>query len=150
MEDEESLNEKVNKLMQDRYLKKIRESQSELYEEALGKIQKLEEAITNSEEIGKLNVELNSHFKKVFSELSLKIQAQNVEDIKLEDLFKKNHTISVERDNTTRPETFLQNGHGVIRQALFNFITFCATYQNRIRRSTLYYMRNQNSFFIPG
>ena len=74
--------------------------------------------------LGKLNVELNSHFKKVFSELSLKIQAQNVEDIKLEDLFKKNHTISVERDNTTRPETFLQNGHGVIRQALFNFITF--------------------------
>lgn len=149
MEDEESLNEKVNKLMQDRYLKKIRESQSELYEEALGKIQKLEEAITNSEEIGKLNVELNSHFKKVFSELSLKIQAQNVEDIKLEDLFKKNHTISVERDNTTRPETFLQNGHGVIRQALFNFITFLRDISEQDKKEYLILFEEPELFLHP-
>lgn len=149
MEDEESLNEKVNKLMQDRYLKKIRESQSELYEEALGKIQKLEEAITNSEEIGKLNVELNSHFKKVFSELSLKIQAQNVEDIKLEDLFKKNHTISVERDNTTRPETFLQNGHGVIRQALFNFITFLRDISEQDKKEYLILYEEPELFLHP-
>lgn len=88
MEDEESLNEKVNKLMQDRYLKKVRETQSKLYEDALEKIQMLEDALTSSEEISRLNAELNSHFKKVFSELSLKIQAQNVKDIKLEDLFK--------------------------------------------------------------
>lgn len=149
MEDEESLNEKVNKLMQERYLKKIRESQSELYEEALGKIQKLEEAITNSEEIGKLNVELNSHFKKVFSELSLKIQAQNVEDIKLEDLFKKNHTISVERDNTTRPETFLQNGHGVIRQALFNFITFLRDISEQDKKEYLILYEEPELFLHP-
>lgn len=149
MEDEESLNEKVNKLMQDRYLKKIRESQSELYEEALGKIQKLEEAITNSEEIGKLNVELNSHFKKVFSELSLKIQAQNVEDIKLEDLFKKNHTISVERDNTIRPETFLQNGHGVIRQALFNFITFLRDISEQDKKEYLILYEEPELFLHP-
>lgn len=149
MEDVESLNEKVNKLMQDRYLKKIRESQSELYEEALGKIQKLEEAITNSEEIGKLNVELNSHFKKVFSELSLKIQAQNVEDIKLEDLFKKNHTISVERDNTTRPETFLQNGHGVIRQALFNFITFLRDISEQDKKEYLILYEEPELFLHP-
>lgn len=149
MEDEESLNEKVNKLMQDRYLKKIRESQSDLYEEALGKIQKLEEAITNSEEIGKLNVELNSHFKKVFSELSLKIQAQNVEDIKLEDLFKKNHTISVERDNTTRPETFLQNGHGVIRQALFNFITFLRDISEQDKKEYLILYEEPELFLHP-
>ena len=149
MEDEESLNEKVNKLMQDRYLKKIRESQSDLYEEALGKIQKLEEAITNSEEIGKLNVELNSHFKKVFSELSLKIQAQNVEDIKLEDLFKKNHTISVERDNTTRSETFLQNGHGVIRQALFNFITFLRDISEQDKKEYLILYEEPELFLHP-
>lgn len=149
MEDEESLNEKVNKLMQDRYLKKIRESQSDLYEEALGKIQKLEEAITNSEEIGKLNVDLNSHFKKVFSELSLKIQAQNVEDIKLEDLFKKNHTISVERDNITRPETFLQNGHGVIRQALFNFITFLRDISEQDKKEYLILYEEPELFLHP-
>lgn len=149
MESEDSLNEKVNKLMQDQYLKKIRESHAKLYEEALEKIQKLEDAITGSEEIDKLNIELNSHFKKVFSELSLKIQAQNVEDIKLEDLFKKNHTISVERDNTNRPETFLQNGHGVIRQALFNFITFLRDISETDKKEYLILYEEPELFLHP-
>lgn len=149
MESEETLNEKVNKLMQDSYLKKIRESQAKLYDEALEKIRKLEDAITSSEEIGKLNMELNSHFKKVFSELSLKIQAQNVENIKLEDLFKKNHTISVERDNTNRQETFLQNGHGVIRQALFNFITFLRDISDTDQKEYLILYEEPELFLHP-
>lgn len=37
---------------------------------------------------------------------------------------KKNHTISVTKQNGDRAESFLQNGHGIIRQALFNFIAF--------------------------
>ena len=149
MEDEESLNEKVNKLMQDRYLKKVRETQSKLYEDALEKIQMLEDALTSSEEISRLNAELNSHFKKVFSELSLKIQAQNVKDIKLEDLFKKNHTISVERSNTKRPETFLQNGHGVIRQALFNFITFLRDISEASKKEYLILYEEPELFLHP-
>lgn len=149
MEDEDSLNEKVNKLMQDRYLKKVRETQSKLYEDALEKIQMLEDALTGSEEISRLNAELNSHFKKVFSELSLKIQAQNVKDIKLEDLFKKNHTISVERSNTKRPETFLQNGHGVIRQALFNFITFLRDISEASKKEYLILYEEPELFLHP-
>lgn len=149
MENEESLNDKVNKLMQDRYLKKIRETQGKLYEETLEKIQSLEDAITGSEEIGKLNVELNSHFNKVFADLSLKIQAQNVKDIKLEDLFKKNHTINVERSNSRRPETFLQNGHGVIRQALFNFITFLRDISEANKKEYLILYEEPELFLHP-
>lgn len=85
----------------------------------------------------------------MFSELSLKIQAQNVEDIKLEDLFKKNHTISVERDNTTRPETFLQNGHGVIRQALFNFITFLRDISEQDKKEYLILYEEPELFLHP-
>ena len=149
MESEDSLNEKVNKLMQERCLKKVRETQGKLYEEALETIQRLEDAITGSDEIGKLNEELNAHFKKVFSELSLKIQAQNVNEIKLEDLFKKNHTISVERTNTHRPETFLQNGHGVIRQALFNFITFLRDISDSDKKEYLILYEEPELFLHP-
>lgn len=124
MEDETTLEEKVNKLIQDRYLKKIKEDYEDLYKKALNDIKELQDKITSSEDVGKLNEELNAHFKETFSELTLKIQASKEENIKLEDAFKKNHTISVERNNSERKETFLQNGHGVIRQALFNFITF--------------------------
>ena len=124
MEDETTLEEKVNKLIQDRYLKKIKEDYEDLYKKALNDIKELQDKITSSEDVEKLNEELNAHFKETFSELTLKIQASKEENIKLEDAFKKNHTISVERNNSERKETFLQNGHGVIRQALFNFITF--------------------------
>lgn len=122
MEDETTLEEKVNKLIQDRYLKKIKEDYRELYQNALDSIKVLQDKITNSEDVSKLNEELNSHFKETFAELTLRIQASKEENIKLEDAFKKNHTITVERSNINRKETFLQNGHGVIRQALFNFI----------------------------
>ena len=125
MEDETSLEEKVNKLIQDRYLKKVKEEYAELYKKALDDIKELQDKITSSEDVEKLNEELNSHFKETFSELTLRIQASKEENIKLEDAFKKNHTISVEREHSERKETFLQNGHGVIRQALFNFIAFC-------------------------
>nr|WP_303776628.1 hypothetical protein [Bacteroides intestinalis] len=84
----------------------------------------LQERITGSEAVEKLNLELNKHFQEVFAELTLKIQPSKEENIKLEDAFKKNYSISVERAGTERKETFLQNGHGVIRQALFNFLTF--------------------------
>ena len=124
MEDETTLEEKVNKLIQDRYLKKIKEDYKELYQNALDSIKVLQDKITSSEDVSKLNEELNSHFKETFAELTLRIQASKEENIKLEDAFKKNHTITVERSNVNRKETFLQNGHGVIRQALFNFITF--------------------------
>lgn len=124
MEDEKSLEEKVNKLIQDNYIKKMREQHSGLCNEIVGKIKELQEKITNSEDVEKLNKGLNTHFKDTFSDLTLKIQASKEENIKIEDAFKKNHTVTVQRDNTTRTESFLQNGHGVIRQALFNFITF--------------------------
>lgn len=124
MEDETTLEEKVNKLIQDRYLKKIKDDYKELYQKALDSIKILQDKITSSEDVAKLNEELNSHFKEIFAELTLRIQASKEENIKLEDAFKKNHTITVERSNVNRKETFLQNGHGVIRQALFNFITF--------------------------
>lgn len=54
----------------------------------------------------------------------MKIQADKDENIKIEDAFKKNHTVVVQRDSSDRIESFLQNGHGVIRQALFNFLSF--------------------------
>lgn len=124
MEDENTLEDKVNKLIQDKYLKKLKEDYETLYNKALESIKELQSKITDSDEVSKLNDDLNSHFKETFSDLTLKIQASKEENIKLEDAFKKNHTISVERGDSSRKESFLQNGHGVIRQALFNFIAF--------------------------
>lgn len=124
MEDEKSLDEKVNKLIQDSFIKKVREQHKDICDEIIAKIKNLQSQITDSEDVRKLDENLNKHFKEIFSDLTLKIQASKEENIKIEDAFKKNHTISVCRHDGSRPESFLQNGHGVIRQALFNFIAF--------------------------
>lgn len=149
MEDQNTLEEKVNKLIQDRYLKKIKEDYTELYAKAIEGIKELQEKITGSEDVEKLNNELNSHFKETFSELTLKIQASKEENIKLEDAFKKNHTISVERLNSDRKETFLQNGHGVIRQALFNFITFLKEHSEGTKKEYLILFEEPELFLHP-
>lgn len=124
MEDEKSLQDKVNKLLQDKYLKTIKDNQSELYNSALESIKNLQNAITETNDVRTLNERLNAHFKDIFSNLSLKIEASKAEEIDLSASFKKNYTVSVGKEGSIRKETFLQNGHGVIRQALFNFISF--------------------------
>ena len=124
MEDENSLEEKVNKLIQDNFIKKVREQHKDLCDEIIKKIKKLQEAITSSDDVKEFDKNLNRHFQETFSDLKLTIEASGEENIKLEDAFKKNHTISVTSDRSGREESFLQNGHGVIRQALFNFIAF--------------------------
>ena len=124
MEDAASLREKVNKLMQERYIKNIQEVYQKEYQAALDAIIGLQTKLTDSEDVSQLNAELNAHFKETFNGLILKIHSDKPEQLKPEDVFKKNHTIVVEREDCQREETFLQNGHGVIRQALFNFLAF--------------------------
>lgn len=124
MEDKDSLQEKVNKLIQDNFIKNLKISHEAEYNAALEAISNLQKIVTDSDEVATLNDELNAHFKETFNGLILKIQSDRVENIKPEDTIKKNHTIVVERAHNDRKETFQQNGHGVIRQALYNFLTF--------------------------
>lgn len=150
MENENTLEDKVNKLIQDKYLKKLKEDYETLYNNALESIKELQSKITDSDEVSKLNKDLNSHFKETFSDLTLKIQASKEENIKLEDAFKKNHTISVERGDSSRKESFLQNGHGVIRQALFNFIAFLKDTSSGNKKEYLILFEEPELFLHPN
>lgn len=149
MEDESTLEEKVNKLIQDDFIKKIREDQADLCSEIVDKIKELQEKILGSEKIAQLNEDLNINFKKVFSDLELRIAANNDENIKLEDAFKKNHTISVQNNYSTRNDSFLRNGHGIIRQALFNFLTFLKENQEGARKEFLILFEEPELFLHP-
>ena len=149
MENETTLEEKVNKLIQDRYLKKLKDEQSELYEKAIKALKELQDKITSSEDVSKLNEELNSHFQETFENLTLQIQSNKDENIKLEDAIKKNHTITVGHSNIDRKESFLQNGHGVIRQALFNFIAFLKDNVTGNRKEYLILFEEPELFLHP-
>lgn len=74
MEDETTLEEKVNKLIQDRYLKKIKEDYKELYQNALDSIKVLQDKITSSEDVSKLNKNLILTLKKPLQNLPCKFK----------------------------------------------------------------------------
>jgi predicted ATP-dependent endonuclease of OLD family len=149
MEDQSSLEEKVNKLIQDDFIKKVKENYSDDYNNLIAGIKNLQSKITGSDDVEKLNSELNTHFQKVFADLTLKIQASKDENIKLEDAFKKNHSVIVEKKENPRKETFLQNGHGVIRQALFNFLTFLKKENDNNRKQYLILFEEPEVFLHP-
>ena len=149
MEDQASLEEKVNKLIQDDFIKKVKENYSDEYNNLIEGVKNLQSKITGSESVESLNTELNKHFQKVFADLTLKIQATKDENIKIEDAFKKNHSVIVERKENPRKETFLQNGHGVIRQALFNFLTFLKRDSETNRKQYLILFEEPEVFLHP-
>jgi len=124
METEASLEEKVNKLIQDEILKKLREDYPKEFNILVDGVKELQKKILGSDVVSTYNVDINEHFKKVFTDLTLKIDPKNDDNIKLEDSFKKNHSVSIKKDGVDRNEVFTQYGHGVIRQALYNFISF--------------------------
>ena len=78
MEDQASLEEKVNKLIQDDFIKKVRSEYPEEFKNLIDGVRKLQERITGSEAVEKLNLELNKHFQEVFAELTLKIQKKKI------------------------------------------------------------------------
>jgi len=149
MEDQISLEEKVNKLIQDDFIKKIKANYFKEYNDLVEGVKDLQAKITGSESVEHLNSELNEHFQKVFSDLTLKIQASKDENIKIEEAFKKNHSIIVERKGSPRKDTFLQNGHGVIRQALFNFLTFLKRDTETTRKQYLILFEEPEVFLHP-
>ena len=149
MEDQASLEEKVNKLIQDDFIKKVKENYYDEYNNLIEGVKNLQSKITGSESVENLNTELNKHFQKVFADLTLKIQATKDENIKIEDAFKKNHSVIVERKENPRKETFLQNGHGVIRQALFNFLTFLKRDSETNRKQYLILFEEPEVFLHP-
>lgn len=121
----ESLEKKVNEIIDKEHLKKLKENYEPEYNEAVAAIKNIQDKVTSSESIQTYNTNINASFKKVFPSLSLKISIKDegggVDVVKA---FKTNHSIDVEKDGIDRKETFAQHGHGVIRQALFNFFAF--------------------------
>lgn len=124
MEEETTLEEKVNKIINEEFLKKAKDDFPDKYNDALLAIKELQKLILSSGNIYTYNNQINQLFKNVFPELTLELNHKNQDEINLVEAIKKHHSVGVKTVNASREETFLEHGHGVIRQALFNFIAF--------------------------
>ncbi len=151
METEETLEKKVNKLIQDDFLKKLNENEDfeTEYNEAIEKVKSLQERIIGTDAIVEYNEQINESFSQIFTDLILKIEPKGDDKIKLEDAIKNSHSILVKKEDEEREETISSHGHGVIRQALFNFLTFLKRNTTGIRKEYIILFEEPELFLHP-
>jgi putative ATP-dependent endonuclease of OLD family len=149
METEITLEEKVNKLIQDEMLKKLRDDYPNEFSDLIQGVKNLQKLILGSEAVTRYNNEINENFKKVFTDLTLKINPKNDQSIKLEDAFKKNHSVNIKKEGIDREEVFTQHGHGIIRQALYNFVAFLKKSNTSIKKEYIILFEEPELFLHP-
>ncbi|HSW69891.1 MAG TPA: AAA family ATPase [Gammaproteobacteria bacterium] len=130
IETPESFEKKINDLINDKFLKELEKSNKDEYEKITQSIIDLQKKITSSSEVNEFNEKINIEFQKVFSNLTLQIKAKDNDGVNILKAFEKNHSIGIQKDGIERDENFTQHGHGVIRQALFNFLKFLGSLGN--------------------
>lgn len=149
LETPESFEKKVNDIIDKEYLKKIEEKFGEEYAEAITKVSQLQKKITNAEEVKEYNKRISERFKKVFPQLELKIEQKDEDGIDIIKAFKTNHAVNVVKEGTDRVENVSKHGHGIIRQALFNFITFLKSDADSNRKKYLILFEEPELFMHP-
>ena len=73
----ESLEKKVNEIIEKEHLKKLKEDYKTEYDDAVTAIKKIQDKVTSSAAIQTYNTNINASFKKVFPSLSLKISVKD-------------------------------------------------------------------------
>lgn len=132
----EDLEKQINDIIAKDHLKKLETHHGEKYLELIKNLEELRSDISNSEDIGKINQKMNTIFKEVFPDLQLQIYPVPNTGIDITKTLKSSHGLSVSNTSNTdiTDNDLKSNGHGVIRQAFFSFLsTLDATLDNKTK-----------------
>lgn len=146
----ESLEKKINDIMEKEFIKKLNSSHKTEYDTAVASLKTLQGLITSTEAVNSYNENINKGFKQVFPQLELKISIKDPDSVDLEKALKSNHSVDVIKTGVERKELFTQHGHGVIRQALFNFIAFLKTAGEGNKKQYLILFEEPELFLHPN
>jgi predicted ATP-dependent endonuclease of OLD family len=119
----EELSKWVNDLLKKGVLRDLETKEKEACEEILEKFNQLQSRLTSDEAVSRLSQGANKFFQQVFPGLALDIEPSPNTDIDLSKALEKEFTVTV-RDghHPNVPQHFQSQGHGVIRQIMFNFL----------------------------
>lgn len=104
-------------------LKKLTGDEKVAYDEITAKINDLQEKLVSADKLKDMAVAANKNFQKVFPRLELFISAAEGDQFDLGKALEKEFSITVTDDRLEGiNQDFSTQGHGVIRQAMFNFL----------------------------
>ncbi len=132
----EELEKQINDIIAKDHLKKLEQNHEHEYNELMKNLEDLRSKISNASDIHEINSKMNEIFKEVFPDLKLQIYPVPNTGVDIAKTLKSSHGLSV--SNISNPDLtandFKSNGHGVIRQALFSFLsTLEASLDNRTK-----------------
>lgn len=145
----ESLEKKINTIIESEFIKKLDTTHKAEYNSAIASLKTLQDIITSADSVSSYNENINKGFKKVFPNLELKISVKDPDGIELDKAIKSNHSVDVIKPGIDRKELFTQHGHGVIRQALFNFIAFLKNTAEGTKKQYLILFEEPELFLHP-
>ena len=146
MEDEASLGEKVNKLIQDQYLKSLKDNHQEQYEKVLQEIRNLQNCVIGCATIQQQDELLNQSFQHVFDGLKLSIEANTSENIKVEDK-KESYNYHTKRWNRQK-RFFSKKRSWYHTTGALQFHNLFIKYARRIASKGVHYLiRRTRTFF---
>ena len=113
----------IKETVQKSVLKSLKDDEAEAYQKVMTEIETLQDRILSKEIITKKSEHANENFRKIFPNLTLDISPIEGQEFNLASSLEKEFSVIIKDDRF--PETkqdFSNHGHGVIRQALFNFL----------------------------
>lgn len=118
----DELSKWITETIKKQVLKTLSTEHAETYQEALDKLNELQEQIEAKDLVKGFADKANANFQKVFPELSLSISPQIGQAVDVSKALDKEFCVAINNEGEDNKSEFNSHGHGVIRQAMFNFL----------------------------
>lgn len=146
----EELEKQINDIITKKHIKKLETDYAEKYSSIVNGLKDLKDDISKSNDINNINSKMNKFFSEVFPDLALQIYSLPESGIDISKTLKATHGVSV-KDKELLEEMYdlKKNGHGVIRQAFFSFLSTLETDLDKKRKEYLILFEEPELYLHP-
>ncbi|MFL1669798.1 MULTISPECIES: ATP-dependent endonuclease [Bacillus cereus group] len=146
----EDLEKQINDIITKKHIKKLETDYSDKYNSIITGLNELKDEISSSSDISNINEKMNQFFAEVFPHLALQIYSVPESGIDIAKTLKATHGISVtDRDVAEEMYDLKKNGHGVMRQAFFSFLSTLGTDLEKTRKEYLILFEEPELYLHP-
>ncbi|MGR3064591.1 AAA family ATPase [Vibrio vulnificus] len=118
----DELSKWITETIKKQVLKSLSTEHAKAYQEALDKLNELQSTIESTDLVKGFADKANANFQKVFPELSLSISPVIGQEVDVTKALDKEFCVAINNGDVDGKSDFSSHGHGVIRQAMFNFL----------------------------
>lgn len=146
----DQLEKQINDIITKKHIKKLETEYSDKYSTIITGLKELKDDISKSSDISNMNTRMNNFFAGVFPDLELQIYSIPESGIDISKTLKATHGLSV-KDKELLEEMYdlKKNGHGVMRQAFFSFLSSLETDLDKTRKEYLILFEEPELYLHP-